>query len=164
MTDSLSIITLPSAQICCITAADDRDSIAAKLAMMEAIWQWAKDAKSAIEQSAIERLKEIGGSVRVGEICYWVGREKKDPKCVNIKATVEALMDATGGDFEKFCQHLSANAIKHGAAKKTLGPDEFARLFRQETVDKLQSGGEAEAAKAEQKLLSAPIAILEAKQ
>ncbi len=47
--------------------------------------------------------------------------EKKSTKCRNINAAVQAIFEAVGGDYESFCDTLSSNAIKYGAARKVLG-------------------------------------------
>lgn len=77
---------------------------------------------------------EAGNGVR-----YYVGKEKKT-KCMDQRQAVEALISATAGDLDKFCETLSANAIKHGAAKKLLAPETYGVYFTTEESDDLKEG------------------------
>jgi hypothetical protein len=79
-----------------------------------------KTAKEALEAFLITWLPEHGNELRIGDVRYWVGAKKK-VKCRNIPAAVTALYEETGGDFDAFCDCLSSNAIKYGAARKVLG-------------------------------------------
>jgi hypothetical protein len=88
---------------------------------------------------------------------YWVGTVKKSPKCIHVETAVEKLLDACGGDFERFCRHLAAQPIKYGAAKATLAQDVYESLFVVEEVEELQSD---DAAKAEKKLMKAPVNLI----
>jgi hypothetical protein len=105
-------------------------------------------------RSFVERVKEIdaiatksvqawidanGGYLDSGNIFYWNGHSK-DTKCVDVPGALAALMLHCGGDMEAITGALSANAIKHGAARKVLPPDVFDKLFKTETRDKLESG------------------------
>lgn len=71
---------------------------------------------------------QANGDLQIGDVRYYVGTPK-DTKCINVPATLAALLEATGGDFDRVCGCLSSNAIKHGAAKKVLPEDEFSKLF-----------------------------------
>src|SRR5206468_395922 len=103
------------------------------------------------EQSLAEYIL-ANGPVQVGELLYWVGPVKKPPKCTDVPGAVDALLQATGGDLRAFCEHLSANALKHGACGQTLAPALYARLFPVNEVEELQS---EEAGKAIKKLQKA---------
>lgn len=140
----------------CVLASDDADTVAQKLAWLEALREWAKQACQQIEKSAEEWIKD-NKPVQVGELLYWVGPVKKPPKCVHIPTAIEKLLDACGGDFERFCTHLSSGAIKYGAARATLPQDVYESLFVVEEVEELQSD---EAAKAMRKLQKAPVHFL----
>ncbi len=54
---------------------------------------------------------------------------KKTEKCKSIPAAIEAIFLAVGGDYDAFCDVLSVNSIKAGAAKKLLGYDKFDELW-----------------------------------
>jgi hypothetical protein len=97
------------------------------------------DLEATCEEQLMEWIK-VNGDLVISETArYYVGTPKTT-KCLDVPATVEALMNAVAGDFTRFCDTLSANAIKHGAAKKILTEDDFARLFKTETREVLQEG------------------------
>lgn len=79
------------------------------------------------EAAMVEWVK-TNGPIIDGTKSWVIGRTKK-VKCRDVPATIEALLKATGGDFEKMCDNLSSGAVKHGAASKWLTPEEFDRLF-----------------------------------
>ncbi len=56
-------------------------------------------------------------------------------------ATVEALLTATNGDFQAFCEVLSSNALKHGAARKVLPEEVYSQFFVTEVAEDLKEGG-----------------------
>jgi hypothetical protein len=92
-----------------------------------------------VEQAMISFINahgpiELGNGVR-----YYVAHPK-DTKCNNVAQTVEAIFEATGGDFVRSCECLSTSAIKHGAAKKILPPEKFEELFTVTVKDKLETG------------------------
>ena len=88
------------------------------------------------EAAMVERI-DRDGPIKCGEILYRVGEPPKTT-CLNLPGAVQAVLENVGGDFDLFCQHLSANALKHGACSKTLPPDVYAALFHTEHEKKLQ--------------------------
>lgn len=107
-----------------------------------------KEADAAITGDVTLWIK-AHGPVRIGEMLYYVGPEKKPPKVLDLPAAVEALLMQVGGDFAAFCEHLASGALKYGAFKVTMGDEEFAKHFAVEVVDKLN----AEPAEAAEKKL-----------
>jgi hypothetical protein len=93
----------------------------------------AREMKAKLEQALIEYI-EANGDITIGTVRYYVGHPK-ETKCVNVAGAVEALLQATGGDFEKVCECLSGSAVKPGATRKVLPEDVFAGLF--ETTEKV---------------------------
>lgn len=59
------------------------------------------------------------GAITIGTRRIFVG-EDKSTKCKDVKAAMQALLEASGGDWDQVVQCLSANAIKHGAARTVL--------------------------------------------
>jgi hypothetical protein len=99
--------------------------------------EFQRDLKAQWEQKMIARI-DATGPIVCGDIIYTV---KTPPKttCVDVPGTVRALLEHVGGDFDALCSHLSTGAIKHGAAKSTLPPEEFERLFIVEREQKLNA-------------------------
>jgi hypothetical protein len=100
------------------------------------------------EQQMIEWIKANGDLELNDTSRFYVGDEKR-VKCVNVPAAVEALITACNGDFTAFCEILSSNALKHGAAKKVLPAEVFEQFFATEVVEDLKTGA------AKKKLLKA---------
>lgn len=100
---------------------------AAKQVLREVEAEW--------ERRMIERI-DRDGPIKCGEILYRVGNPPKTT-CLNLPGAVQAVLESVGGDFDVFCQHLSANALKHGACQKTLPPERYAELFHVEREKEL---------------------------
>lgn len=92
----------------------------------------------AVEESAIAWL-QANGEIECGEIRYYAGIEKKTT-CTNPKAATVAVLDAAGGDTDKFTECLASGAFKPGACKQLLGEQRFAELFKTEAVPDLKTG------------------------
>lgn len=109
---------------------------------IDGIKRRAKLAEDALEAFLIGWMPEKKvGELRIGSKKWWVGKKKKTPKCRSVPRTLEAIMVATGGDYEAACNTLSSNAIKYGEARKILGkayPDHFEEV----TETRLLSEGE----------------------
>lgn len=86
-----------------------------------------KDARQMWERKMVQQI-QAHGPVKCGDTLYTV-KTPPTTKCVDVPGAVQAIFVATGGDFDRFCEHLSSGAIKHGASKQTLSPEEFDRLF-----------------------------------
>lgn len=63
---------------------------------------------------------EKNGSIEYGTKRIYVAT-KKDKVCKALRPAVEALLGACGGDFDRFCQALSSNALKQGACNEIMG-------------------------------------------
>ena len=81
-------------------------------------------AASVREWAALAEADIIGQhpdlNVQTDTARYSVGTVK-DTKCRDVRATLEALFEATGGDWEAVARCLSSSAWKHGAAREPLG-------------------------------------------
>lgn len=130
-TDSLNtaIVTLaPDAPTELLLEFGDKlDSLQEKLKEMRRVW----------ENHMIDRIN-AEGAIKNGDILYRVGYPPTT-KCVNLAGAVEAVLTTVGGDFEAFCAHLSANALKHGQCSKTLPPEKYAELFQTDRKAELQA-------------------------
>lgn len=98
-----------------------------------------KTLRDRAESAMMEWIKVNGDLVVSDSVRYYVGTSKTT-KCTNIPGAVEKIMEATGGDFTRFCDVLASGAIKHGAAKKVLDPKTYAELFKVTESDKLEEG------------------------
>ncbi len=101
-----------------------------------------KSIKELIEQeetAMISWIQAHGDLIVSDKIRYYAGTSRTT-KCTDLSAAVAALMEATGGNFEKFCEVLSSGAIKYGAAKKILDPNVYDLCFKVEVKDTLEEG------------------------
>jgi hypothetical protein len=87
-----------------------------------------KRLRTLVEAEMIGRLGN-GERIYVSDTVEFVLSLDKTTKCNNVPATLEAIMQAVGGDYTRTCDTLSANAIKHGAARRVLAPPDYDRLF-----------------------------------
>jgi hypothetical protein len=134
-----------------VTALAERDDLTADdlcllLTKLDGIAKRTRDAKAQLENFLLtwlptQPVKEL----QIGEVRYYVGPKSKE-KCRNVPAAVTALYEATGGDYEAFCDCLSANALKHGACRKVLG-DAYADHFETTTELDILTGKPAKALK-----------------
>jgi uncharacterized protein YpmB len=98
-----------------------------------------KRIKDLAETAVMEWIKANGDLNAGNGIRYYVGTDKTT-KCKDVAATVEAILVAVEGDAKRFTDILSANAIKHGAAKKVLPPEVYEQLFEVVVRETLEEG------------------------
>lgn len=112
--------------------------IADVLNRLQVIKERTREAEALIEQRLVERIREAGPFV-VGTIRYYVG-VKRTTKCIDVPATLDALLTVTGGDWGAMAQLLAAQPVKHGAAKGVLDEATYDRLFKVDEADELREG------------------------
>jgi hypothetical protein len=105
---------------------------------LAALGEFLKEARAMWEAKMVEHIQR-NGPVEVGTVRYYVG-PKRTTKCVDVPGAVEALLAKVEGDFQRFCDHLSSGAVKYGAARDTLDPADFDRLFTTTEETELKEG------------------------
>ena len=91
-----------------------------------------------VEEAAIEHIV-LHGDIDIGDgKRLYVGTER-GYKCRDQRATLVAVLEATGGDEALMAEHLASGAWKPGACKKTLG-DTFANHFEETVAQDLKTG------------------------
>lgn len=122
---------------------------------------WDKAQFYAREANRIKKLVEAEvlkwvqahGELNTGNgIRYYAGVDKTT-KCLNVPAAVEALIEAAGGDFNRFCDVLASGAIKHGAAKKLLPEEKYNQLFAVIEKEVLEEGKQKKLVKVDERFL-----------
>lgn len=78
--------------------------------------RWLAELQREAEGKAVESLQASGG-VELNGVRWYAGATK-DYKPRDIKALAEAVMQASGGDWERFIQCLSSGAFKAGACRQ----------------------------------------------
>lgn len=81
-----------------------------------------KELRSQVTELAINRLKIAGATkpgkaIIIGGMMRWAGASK-ETKSINLQATAEGMMKATGGDWQRFTDCLSTSAFKPGECRK----------------------------------------------
>lgn len=96
-----------------------------------------KELKERVEAATI-RYIQANGEIVDGPVRYYVG-PNKSTKCVDVQATVKAVLEACGGDVQAFTECLSAGAFKPAKTKELLGAS-GADLFKTEETSDLKTG------------------------
>lgn len=99
-------------------ATDDQCLLALDLAAK--FKEAAREVSERVNKAVLARLLPSNGELTMGPKKWYVGKEKT-VKCRNVRSAVEALMQATGGDYDRFVECLSSNAFKPAATMKALG-------------------------------------------
>lgn len=77
-----------------------------------------------------------GGDITCGDIRYYVKTPTKTV-CRDKGKTIQAILEASGGDFDAVVKCLSSEAIKHGACREFLG-DSWGTFF--EVIEEMELG------------------------
>lgn len=114
-----------------------REQMLASLDLVKRLGEVYRAMKEHVE-SAATKWVQANGPFEDGTTRYYVGTAKKT-KCRNLRATVEAIMQATGGDLDALVDCLASDAFKPGETRKTLG-DDFPKCFDVTEAVDLKSG------------------------
>lgn len=115
-----------------------KELVASMLGEIDRLKQITRELAYKVEEIACGVITQHGDIV-IGEVRYYVGPEKTT-KCISKGGTLEALLDAKGGDFEAVCEMLSSDPFKYGAMRAAIGEEPFAKLFKTETKVDLKTG------------------------
>jgi hypothetical protein len=104
-----------------------------------------KETMDALDEKAIDHIKVTGRDIEYavddkGNKMRLYLAHPKTTKCRDVRATIQALIQYSSGDWDAVESCLSSSAIKHGAAKKILPPETWGNCFTVEVKDKLESG------------------------
>jgi hypothetical protein len=105
---------------------------------VEVFQHQAREIKQQLEQRLKDWILEHG-EIEIGDKRYYVGVHRKSKPAIPLPELVAVLMDVTGGDFDRFCQLLAANAFKPGECKKALG-ERFDEVFETTTETDVETG------------------------
>lgn len=105
-----------------LATAEDAGRAVEALSMMRVLLKQARQDVKIVEDAVMEWMTVTGTKdLQASEgVRYYVGTKKKT-KCLDLNATLEAIITIAGGDIETVAEALSSNAIKPGHAKKVLG-------------------------------------------
>jgi hypothetical protein len=91
-----------------------------------------------VEAALVDNI-EAHGDIDIGEgKRLYVGWDRSY-KCRSVERTFEAVFESVGGDQQRMCEHLSTNAWKPGACRKTLG-DRFDDVFESVEAKDVRTG------------------------
>lgn len=117
---------------------DNIEQVVEVIGLVDMYEKRARELRSALKQGLIAYLVEHGSFTWQGKR-YYVGTDKSYRMKAPMKEAVEALLTATGGDLDAFCEVLASNALKPGTCKTVLG-DEFSRIFATVTKASVETG------------------------
>lgn len=100
----------------------------------------AKELKARLDDEVFVAWLIHNGDLEVGDVRYYAGVEKTTKPATTLRALVEKLMEATGGDLDRFTELLSSNAVKPGACKQVLSEDEWRQAFVVTEADEVREG------------------------
>lgn len=97
-----------------------------------------KELSAQVEAGVIAWIKR-NGPIIDGTVKHYVG-VAKTTKCVSVRDTLEAVLEASGGDYDAVVACLASSAWKHGACAKLLPADRYGKLFVTDAADELKEG------------------------
>ncbi len=123
-----------------IVDAEDTPEVALqKWQLAKLIMSWAKGHKDDVESSLVEWIED-NGDLKIEGIPRHYAATPKRVTCVDTRVALESILEACGGDWERFVSCLTSSPIKHGAAKDLLGDETFKDLFTTERKKKIAEG------------------------
>lgn len=114
------------------------DDILTTINVVDKLKQLVRDLASKAEDACVAWLL-ANGDLECGEIRYYAG-VNKTTQCVDNERAINAILCAASGDISKLAMCLSSNAIKPGACRELLPPDEFDGLFVTKETNDLKTG------------------------
>ncbi len=135
-----------------ITPSAGPQEIADALGMLQAIRERMRELKASFDAQMLEYVT-ANGPTEVGGVRYYLGTEK-DTICTDVPGAMDELLKANGGDWDAMCGYLCSQPIKHGAARKILAPEVYARLFTTIEKDSIKEG------KPSKKVLAVPTNLI----
>ena len=129
-------------RIVAVSPASPKDEVLTMLDRLKFFSQEISRLKKLMDQQAIAWIQE-NGDIQISDTArYYIGHPK-DTECTDPSAALEAYLEAVGGDWKLMCEVLASGAIKHGAAKKRLSAEVYAKFFKVTVKDKLETGAAA---------------------
>lgn len=95
-----------------------KEDVLTTMGFVKRLSEVAKDCRSQFEKLAIEWI-DANGEIDDGRVRWYVGPERKT-KCINTRATIEALLNATGGDIDRMAECLASDPFKPASTKALL--------------------------------------------
>lgn len=108
------------------------------MAAVERVQAQVRAVKEQLEAALIDYI-DHNGDIELGDKRWYVGINRTYKPRLDGPELLGKLMDAIGGDFDRFCELLAANAFKPGECKKVLG-EEFDAVFETVVRPDLQTG------------------------
>jgi hypothetical protein len=107
-----------------------------KLNRLDAVMKQAREYREMLEDALVRWIQQHGDIV-CGPVRYYAGTSKST-KCLQPMNTLEALLEATGGDVHELGKYLTPNPYRYGACRKPLGdkwPEHFMTTERPKLVE-----------------------------
>lgn len=105
---------------------------------IQAIMADFREVKKIGEAKFMETI-EAQGDIQTGTERWYCGGDKKH-KAISNGKVIEAILDATGGDFERVGECLASDPWKRSQIEVYVGPEKLAELFETTVVMDLKTG------------------------
>jgi hypothetical protein len=122
-----------------LDSTSSNDEVLLWLDRMSAYLAAARALREVVYQIAIAWIQENGPLIVNDEIRFGVGHQRT-VRCLSVRDTLHAAINAAGGDLDAVAALLSASAWKHGACRSVFTPIEYERFFAVEVKPKLVRG------------------------
>jgi hypothetical protein len=130
-----------------------KEDVLTALNFTKRLRELAKELSDQAEAASIAWI-QANGEIIDGDIRFYVAVNKTH-KCKDVKATLAALLEKSGGDLDSVTECMSTNAWKPGETKKRLG-DDADKFFETIEAADLKTGiGAKRLQKVDQKFIKA---------
>ena len=140
-TPEVSLVHTVRSALCRLESGEaTREDVLTTMGFVKRLSEVARDCRAQFDKLAVEWIDQ-NGEIEDGQVWWYVGKERKT-KCVNTQGTIQALLDATGGDLDRMAQCLCSDPFKPASTKAMLeeaGLD-HAALFETTEVMDLKEG------------------------
>lgn len=114
-----------------------KDDVLTALGFTKRLREIAKELSDQAEAAAIAWIA-ANGEITEGNVRYYVA-PNRTTKCKDVKATLAALLEVSGGDLDAVVECMSSGAWKPGETKKRLG-DKAGDFFETTETGELKEG------------------------
>lgn len=138
--DGALTLTAIAGRVQAINDALPLEEVLTTLQKLEFMQGQIKALKSSLDARLVEYI-QANGDIQIGTRRLYVGT-KKTTKCVDVQAAVKAILEDCGGDVDMMARCLSSDALKFGASKTVLKPENYDKFFKVTPKTELREGVE----------------------
>lgn len=122
-----------------LITADNPEQIEEILSQLAGMKAAIRQAEVTIKQRMLDIILDTGRDITIGTVRYYAGHPV-ETKCLDIKGTLIALLEETGGDMERLAECLCSEPFKPATTLKMLPENAGKMLFKKKPKPKLLEG------------------------